>query len=138
MGTPAGGKALAKLGLSEGHVVQEIGYDDDVDHDFRYEIEDLVGSELEDEDFTGAADAVLLWWRDGDGDLVDALVDALTNLAEGGSIVLGTPKAGRSGEVDASEVEESARTAGLHTSGMVSVGSDWSASRLVAPKGSRR
>ena len=27
-----------------------------------------------------AVDLVLLWWRDGDGDLVDSLVDALTDL----------------------------------------------------------
>ncbi|GAB4078188.1 MAG: DUF3052 domain-containing protein [Austwickia sp.] len=138
--TPAAGgpSGLPKLGFSAGQVVQEYGYDDDVDHDFRYAVEDVIGSELEYDDFTGVADGVLLWWRDGDGDLVDALVDVLTNLAEGAGIVVLTPKAGRVGEVDAAEIEESAVTAGLHATANVSIGSDWSASRLLAPKSSRR
>ena len=39
------------------------------------------------------ADAVLLWWRDGDGDLGDALVDMVGVLDDGGFVVLLTPKA---------------------------------------------
>jgi hypothetical protein len=31
---------------------------------------------------------VLLWWRDSDGDLVDGLVDSLTDLGEGGPVQL--------------------------------------------------
>ena len=42
------------------------------------------GVELVDEDYDeDVVDVVLMWWRDGDGDLVDALVDALTPLADG-------------------------------------------------------
>lgn len=140
MNTPAasGSNALVKLGFGPGQIVQEFGYDEDVDNDFRFAVEDLVGSELEYDDYTGVADAVLLWWREGDGDLVDALVDALTNLAEGASIIVLTPKAGRAGEVDAAEIQESAATAGLHATATAGIGSDWSATRLLAPKGARR
>ena len=58
-------------------------------------------------------DVVLMWWREEDGDLVDALVDALTPLADGGYIWLLTPKAGRPGHVEPSDIGEAAPTAGL-------------------------
>jgi hypothetical protein len=130
--------AATRLGFAAGHVIQEFGYDSDVDDDLRFAIEDLTTTDLEDEDYTDVADAVLLWWRDDDGDLVDAVVDGLTNLAEGGFIVVLTPKAGRFGHVDASDIEEAATTAGLHTSGSVNACEDWTATKLVAPKTSRR
>ncbi len=138
--TPAQGPTgpVARLGFVPGHVVQEFGYGDDVDEDFRYAVEDLIGSELEYDDFTGVADAVLLWWREDDGDLVDALVDTLTNLAEGAGIFVLTPKAGRFGEVDAAEIAEAALATGLHATGTVSIGADWAGTKLVAPKSARR
>ena len=80
---------------------------------------------------------VLLWWRDGDGDLVDALVDALTPLADGGNIWLLTPKAGRGGHVEPSDIGEAAPTAGLSQTSSVSAGRDWSGTRLAAPKARR-
>jgi hypothetical protein len=135
---PAQQPSVGRLGLTAGQVVQEFGYDADVDDDFRFAIEDLTGTELEDEDYGDVADAVLIWWRQDDGDLVDAVVDGLTNLAEGGSIIVLTPKAGRPGHVDASDLEEAATTAGLHTSGAVNACEDWTATRLVAPKSVRR
>ena len=104
--------------------MQELGYDEDVDDDFRLAIEDLVGSELEEEDFDGVADAVVLWWREGDGDLIDDLVDALTNLADRGFVVLLSPKAGRENHVDASDIEEAAVTAGLHAAGLFTAGGE--------------
>jgi hypothetical protein len=118
--------------------VQEIGWDSDVDDELRFAIEDLIGTELEDEEYGDVADAVLVWFRQGDDDLVDTLVDALTNLADGGFVVLLTPKAGHPDHVDASEIEEAAVTAGLHTAGGASVGTEWSSVRLVAPRGQRR
>ena len=130
--------SVAKLGFAAGQVVQEFGYDQDVDDDFRLAIEDLCGSELEDEDYADVADAVVLWWREDDGDLIDALVDALTNLAERGFIVLLTPKSGRDGHVDAADIQEAALTAGLHGSGSTNAVRDWTGSRLVAPKSARR
>jgi hypothetical protein len=130
--------SAARLGFAEGQVVQEFGYDADVDDDFRFALEDLTNTDLEDEDYGDVADAVLIWWRDGDGDLVDAVVDGLTNLAEAGFSVVLTPTAGRAGHLDASELEEAATTAGLHTSGAVNACEDWTATRLVAPRTARR
>jgi Protein of unknown function (DUF3052) len=130
--------SVAKLGFAAGQVVQEFGYDQDVDDDFRLAIEEVCGSELEEEDYGDVADAVVLWWREDDGDLVDALVDGLTNLAEGGFIVLLTPKAGRSGHVDASDIQEATLTAGLHSSGNTNAAREWGINRLVAPKTDRR
>ena len=58
-------------------MVQEIGYDDDVDQELREGIERSSGEELVDEDYDDVADAIVLWFRDDDGDLTDALVDAI-------------------------------------------------------------
>ncbi|OLP72951.1 hypothetical protein BJM39_07085 [Salmonella enterica subsp. enterica serovar Javiana] len=127
-----------RLGFTSGQVVQEFGYDADVDDDLRFAIEDVTGTELEDEDYADVADAVIIWWREDDGDLVDAVVDALTNLAEGAFIVVLVPKAGRPGHVQASDIEEAATTAGLHTSGTVNACDDWTGTKLVAPKSVRR
>lgn len=130
-------EAASKLGLAAEQIVQEYGWDEDVDEDFRRSVEALVGSELEDEDYTGVVDVALLWWRDGDGDLTDALVDTLGTLEDGGDIVLVTPRPGQPEEVDPSEVDEAATTAGLHTSGSVMCSEEWVATRLAAPKGAR-
>jgi len=93
--------------------------------------------ELVDEDYEDVVDVVLLWWRDGDGDLVDALVDALTPLTDGGYIWLLTPKAGRDSHVEPSDINEAAPTAGLSQTSSVSAARDWSGTRLVAPKARR-
>lgn len=132
--SPLGGR----LGFKPGHVVQEFGLDDDVDEDLRSAIEQVTGSTLVDEDAQEVVDAVVYWWRDGDGDLVDALVDALTNLSDGGVIWLLTPKAGRDGHVEASDIEESAPTAGLHATSTISACVDWTGTRLATPRGGRR
>jgi DUF3052 family protein len=134
----AGGAAPGRLGFTAGQVVQELGYDDDVDEDLRASIEEAIGTELVDEDYDDVADAVLLWWRDGDGDLVDALVDALTTLADGGVIWVLTPKAGRDGHVEPSDIGEAAPTAGLSQTSSISAARDWSGTRLVAPKAARK
>ncbi len=137
--TPEGQRSRAeKLGFSSGQVVQEIGYDDDCDDDLRREIEEVAGGALVDETYDDVVDAVVLWWRDGDGDLVDALVDALTSLADGGTIWLLTPKSGREGHVEPSDITEAAPTAGLSQTSSVSAGRDWSGARLVAPRNSRK
>ena len=126
-----------RLGVKPGHVVQEIGYDNDCDEHLRESVEGLQGAELVDEDYDDVVDGVLLWWRDGDGDLVDALVDALTPLADGGYIWLLTPKAGRAQHVEPSEIGEAAPTAGLSQTSSVSAARDWLGTRLVAPKARR-
>jgi hypothetical protein len=130
--------SATRLGFKAGQVVQEFGYDDDVDDDLRAAIENVTGNELVDEEHVEVVDAVVLWWRDGDGDLVDALVDGLTSLDDGGVIWLLTPKSGRSGHVEPSDIEESAPTAGLHATSSISACRDWSGTRLARPKSGRR
>jgi hypothetical protein len=126
-----------RLGIKPGQVVQELGYDTDTDEQLRQAITAVDGVELVDEDYEDVVDVVLMWWREEDGDLVDALVDALTPLADGGYIWLLTPKAGRPGHVEPSDIGEAAPTAGLAQTSSVSAARDWSGSRLVAPKARR-
>ncbi|MBB4967774.1 DUF3052 domain-containing protein [Saccharothrix violaceirubra] len=123
-----------RLGIEPGNVVQEIGWDEDVDDDLRVAIEERIGGDLLDEDADDVVDVVLLWWRDEDGDLVDGLVDATTPLAEDGVIWVLTPKTGRSGYVEPSDIAEAVSTAGLAQTSNINVSADWSATRLVAPK----
>lgn len=127
-----------RLGLRPGQVVQELGWDEDCDDDLRADIEELTGHELIDDQSGEVADIVLLWWREGDGDLVDALVDAGTDLVEGGAVWLLTPKVGRVGHVDPSDVADAAPTAGLSTTTTLPIAEDWSATKLVAPKSGRQ
>lgn len=134
----AGGRSPAdRFGLEPGMVVMEMGYDDDVDHELRDALIERCG-ELVDEDTDEVVDAVLLWFRDGDGDLVDLLVDALGPLADNGVIWLLTPKAGREGHIEPGEITESAPTAGLQQTTTISAGKDWSGARLVAPRANRK
>jgi hypothetical protein len=126
-----------RLGFRASQVVQEIGWDDDCDDELRSSIEIVTGAELVDEDYEEVVDVVLLWWREEDGDLVDGLVDARTSLADGGHIWLLTPKAGRDGHVEPSDIDEASPTAGLSQTSSVSAAKDWSGTRLVAPKARR-
>nr|WP_239579106.1 DUF3052 domain-containing protein [Microlunatus panaciterrae] len=123
--------------MTEGLVVQELGWDEDADDEVRIQFEDAIDGELVDEAME-AVDVVLLWWRDGDGDLVDGLVDALTDLTDTGYIWLMTPKVGRDGYVDAAELAEGAITAGLALTNGVTIAGDWAANKLVRPKSARR
>ena len=102
-----------RMGISAGMVVQELGYDDDVDDALRVAIEEGIGEEMVDEDSDEVVDCVVLWYRDDDGDLVDVLVDAIAPLADNGFIWLLTPKRGRDGYVEPSDIAEAAPTAGL-------------------------
>ncbi|MQY11321.1 hypothetical protein SRB5_14360 [Streptomyces sp. RB5] len=127
-----------RLGFQAGQVVQEIGYDEDTDQELRDLIEETIGSSLVDEDYDDVADAVVLWFRDDDGDLTDALVDATTYIDEGGSVLLLTPKTGRDGYVEPSDINEAATTAGLSQTKSINAGKDWSGSRLLTPKAAAR
>jgi hypothetical protein len=126
-----------RLGIKPGQVVQEVGYDDDCDEQLRDAIGGIDGVELVDDQYDDVVDVVLLWWREGDGDLVESLMDALTPLADGGYIWLLTPKAGRPGHVEPSDIGEAAPAAGLSQTSSVSAARDWSGSRLVPPKARR-
>jgi hypothetical protein len=123
-----------RLGFTKGTVVQELGWDEDVDDSLRVQIEDAIDGDLVDGDYGNVVDSVILWWRDDDGDLVDALVDSLTDLVAGGVIWLLTPKVGRPQAVDPADVAEAAPIAGLSTTTTTPVSQDWAATRLVAPK----
>ena len=128
-----------RLGFSNGQAVLEIGWDEDADEALRTSVEARTGAALLDPDQLGGesqevVDAVLLWWRAEDGDLVDALVDALTDLTDGGHIWLLTPKVGSAGYVEPGDIGEAAPTAGLSATTSVSAGASWSGTKLVAPK----
>jgi hypothetical protein len=128
-----------RLGLRTGMVVQELGWDEDVDDGLRAEIEDAIDADMVDGDYGNVVDSVVLWWRDDDddGDLVDTLMDSLSDLVAGGVIWLLTPKVGRPNAVDPADIAEAAPVAGLATTTTVAVSQDWAASRLVAPKSPR-
>jgi len=126
-----------KLGVKPGMVVQELGWEEDVDDAIRDAVEERCGNDLLDEDTDEIIELVLLWWRDGDGDLEDALVDAISPLADNGVIWVLTPKTGRPGYVEPSEIAEAASTAGLSQTSNASVGESWAGARLVAPKAAR-
>jgi len=126
-----------RMGFAAGQVVLEIGTDADADQPLRQAIESVIGTTMVGDDFGEVADVVVLWWREEDGDLVDALVDALSAITAGGVVWLFTPKAGRDGHVEPSEIGEAARTAGLSSTKSVSAASEWAGTRLVAPKLSR-
>jgi hypothetical protein len=137
-GQAEGMRSLAeRLGIQPGMVVMEIGFDEDADAELRDAVEERSGSALVGPESDDVVDVVLLWWREDDGDLVDALVDALGPLAESGTVWLLTPKVGREGHVEPSEISESAPTAGLQQTSTISAARDWAGARLVAPKASR-
>jgi hypothetical protein len=137
-GQAEGMRSLAeRLGIQPGMVVMEIGYDEDADDELRDAIAERSGSELVGPDSDDVVDVVLLWWREEDGDLVDALVETLSPLAESGTVWLLTPKVGRDGHVEPSEISEAAPTAGLQQTSTISAARDWAGVRLVAPKASR-
>ena len=125
-----------RLGVSAGMVVAEIGFDDDSDENVSVVIERFLGADLVGPDSDEVCDVVLLWFRDSDGDLVDALVDAITPLADSGVVWLLTPRRGRPGYVEPSDIAEAAPTAGLSQTSLASVSPDWTGMRLV-PRRSR-
>ena len=59
-------------------------------------------------------------------------------LDDGGVIWLFTPKSGRPGHVEPSEIEDAAPTAGLHATTTFSACRDWTGTRLATPKSGRR
>ncbi len=131
-GTPG---AEHQFGFKVGNVVQEFYVDDDADPAIRDAIEVATGHRLVDEDYGDVVDGAVIWWRSDDSegeDLADLLVDAISNLDNGGLVWVLTPKPGRSGHVRPSEVEEAAKTAGLHATSAISAGLTWSGIRLIA------
>lgn len=120
----------ARLGLAEGMAVQEIGWDDDCFTELSEAIEDIIDAELLDEDTDEICDVVLLWWREDDGDLVDALVDAVRPLSGSGRVWLLTPGAGKPGALEPGVIPESAQLAGMVQTKAERLGT-WQGSCLV-------
>ena len=124
---------VERLGISKDQLILEVGFDNsDCDQSLRDAITAKSGTEFLDSTAQEVVDAVILWWRDGDGDLVDELVDALTYLTEDGPIWLFTPKVGRNGYVEASDIQDAAPTAGMSQTTSFPAAADWTATRLVA------
>ena len=127
-----------RMGFAAGELILEVGYGPDSDDVLRSEISKITGTELIDGQTTEVVDAVILWWREGDGDLVDELMDALTYLTETGPIWVLTPKLGRDGHVDSSEIQDAAPIAGLSQTSTLALAKDWAGTRLVARKAGKR
>src|SRR5699024_12651810 len=81
----AGASLDTRFGFKAGQVIQEFGYDDDVDMDFRSAIEAVCGEQLEDEEYNSVSDAALVRWRDDDADspdLTDLITDSIATQAD--------------------------------------------------------
>lgn len=126
------------MGFAKDDLVLEVGFDSDCDSTIRDQIMAITGTDFLEGSTTEVVDAVLLWWRDGDGDLVDELMDGLTYLSESGPIWILTPKAGRDGHVEPSDIQDAAPIAGLSQTSTIALAGDWAATRLVARKAGKR
>ena len=127
-----------RMGFAAGELILEVGYGSDCDDVLRSEISEITGTQLIDGQTSEVVDAVLLWWREGDGDLVDELMDALTYLTETGPIWVLTPKLGRDGHVESSDIQDAAPIAGLSQTSTIALAQDWAGTRLVARKVGKR
>lgn len=126
------------MGFAQGELVLEVGYGADCDAALRAEIMNITETKFLEGATNEVIDAVLLWFRDDDGDLVDELMDAMAYLSETGSIWVLTPKVGRTGHVEPSDIQDAAPTCGLSQTSSLAVAADWTATRLVARKVSKR
>jgi hypothetical protein len=127
-----------RMGFAAGELVLEVGYGSDCDDVLRSEIVAITGTRLLEGETSEVVDAVIVWWRDGDGDLVDELMDALTYLTETGPIWVLTPKLGRDGHVESSDIQDAAPIAGLSQTSTIALAQDWAGTRLVARKVGKR
>jgi hypothetical protein len=132
-----GQRRAERLGVVAGTMVQSINEDDDIAADLLEAVTATSGTELVPEDSDDVVDIVLLWWRDEDGDLANALIDARRQLSDQGVIWLLTPKAGRPGHVEPSDILDAVPTAGLVQTSTVNVAQEWAGMRLAAPKSQR-
>ena len=126
------------MGLAKDDLVLEVGHDSDCDSTLRDQLIGITGTQFLEGSTSEVVDAVIIWWRDGDGDLVDELMDALTYLSETGPIWVMTPKVGRDGHVEPSDIQDAAPIAGLSVTSTIALAKDWTATRLVARKAGKR
>jgi len=128
--TGAAHEYASRLGIKEGQLVQEVGWDTDCDSAISESVENFLDADLLDEDTDEVVDVVLLWWREEDGDLVDGLVDASRPLEDEGRVWLLTPGAGQPGAIDPGVIDESAQLAGFSNTSALRLG-DWQGNCLV-------
>ena len=126
------------MGFKKGDLILEVGRANGCDENLRQQICAITGSDFLNGQSQEVVDGVIIWWRDSDGDLVDELMDALTYLSETGPIWVLTPKVGRDGHVEPSDIQDAAPTAGLSQTSSFSIAPDWCATRLVARKAGKR
>ena len=126
------------MGLAKDDLVLEVGHDSDCDSTLRDQLMAITGTTFLEGSTSEVVDAVIIWWREGDGDLVDELMDALTYLSETGPIWVLTPKVGRDGHVEPSDIQDAAPIAGLRVTSTIALAKDWTATRLVARKAGKR
>ena len=126
------------MGFKKGDLIVEVGRGGESDSTVRDLICSITGTDFLNGQSQEVVDAVIIWWRKGDGDLVDALMDALTYLSQSGVIWVLTPKIGRAGHVEPSDTQDAAPIAGLSQTSTLSIAPDWTATRLVARKAGKR
>jgi hypothetical protein len=122
------------MGFEKGQLVLEVGHGSDCDENLRKQIAEIIGEPLIENEANEVVDAVLIWFREGDSDLADELVDALTFLSETGPIWILSPKVGRDGHVHPSDIQDAANTAGLSQTSTIAVAPNWSATKIVHRK----
>ena len=122
------------MGFEKGQLILEVGHGSDCDENFRKQLVDITGEPLIENETSEVVDAVLIWFREDDGDLADELVDALTYLSESGPIWVLTPKVGREGHVHPSDIQDAANTAGLSQTSTIAAAPNWSATKIVHRK----
>jgi hypothetical protein len=124
----------SRMGFEKGQIILEVGYGSDCDEDFRKQLIEITGEPLIENETNEVVDAVLIWFREDDGDLADELVDALTFLTDSGPIWVLTPKVGRDGHVHPSDIQDAANTAGLSQTSTIAAAPNWSATKIVHRK----
>ncbi|MFM8926752.1 MAG: DUF3052 domain-containing protein [Rhodoluna sp.] len=122
------------MGFEKGQVILEVGHGSDCDEDFRKQLIEITGEPLIENEANEVVEAVLIWFREDDGDLADELVDALTFLSDSGPIWVLTPKVGRDGHVHPSDIQDAANTAGLSQTSTIAAAPNWSATKIVHRK----
>ncbi len=124
----------SRMGFEKGQLVLEVGHDSDCDENLRQQIANLTGTKIIENETNEVVDAVMIWFREEDGDLTDELVDALAYLSEDGPIWVLTPKVGRDGHVEPSDIQDAANTAGLSQTSTIAVAPNWTATKIVHRK----
>ena len=122
------------MGFEKGQLILEIGHGSDCDENLRQQIVEIVGEPFIQNDTNEVVDCVLIWFREDDGDLTDELVDALAYLSESGTIWVLTPKVGRDGHVEASDIQDAVNIAGLSQTSTIAVAPNWTATKIMHRK----